>query len=262
MEIAFEAIGIEILNETAFNDLAEDVGKRGEATLLPRTNGILHGRCLKIGEGLEVWTLLYESGKGDVVYADCRPAFRARYTQKISPWILTELAEEGTAIIHGFVEDTETEVLFELQNLTEVGAKVLDEIVLRVGLCGLAYRAEIVKDDEKPFWKSYDEIALNVVQNENDWSLGGRVLAFETLRNPQSGKDLFWIYIDLGKLQLEILVNQRALQGEKLQVGAFIKADVWLQGHISQETVKRAGYEGIDWSVNPVDYWKNFRKPN
>lgn len=262
MEIAFEAIGIEILNETAFNDLAEDVGKRGEATLLPRNGGVLHGRCLKIGDGLEIWTVLYESGKGDVVYADCRPAFRARYTQKISPWILTEFTEEGTAVIHGFIEDTENEVLFELQNLTEVGTKMLDEAVLRVGLCGLAYRAEIFQRDDKPFWKSYDEIALNVIQNENDWSLGGRVLAFETLRNSQSGKDLFWIYVDLGKFQLEILVNQRALKGEKLQVGAFIKADIWLQGHISYEVAKRPNYEGIDWSVNPVDYWKSFKKLN
>ncbi len=28
MEIAFDAIGIEIKNESAFNDLAEDVGNR------------------------------------------------------------------------------------------------------------------------------------------------------------------------------------------------------------------------------------------
>jgi hypothetical protein len=32
MEITFEAIGLEIANENAFNSLAEDVGKRGEAT--------------------------------------------------------------------------------------------------------------------------------------------------------------------------------------------------------------------------------------
>ncbi|MEP6902739.1 MAG: DUF3881 family protein [Actinomycetota bacterium] len=262
MEIAFDAIGLEILNETAFNDLAEDVGKRGEVSILQRKSGVLHGRCLKFGEGLEVWTLLYESVKGEVVYADCRPAFRSRYPQKISPWILTEFAEEGEAVIHGFIEDSETEVLFQLQNLTEVSTIVLEQTTLRVGLCGLAYRAEILEKSVKPFWKSYDELTLNVVEKENDWSLCGRVIAFDTLRNSQSGSDLFWIYVDLGKLQLEILVNQRALQGEKLQIGAFIKADIWLQGHILTETAKRTGYEGVDWSIRPADFWKAFKKPN
>lgn len=262
MEIAFDAIGLEILNETAFNDLAEDVGKRGEVSILHRKSGVLHGRCLKFGEGLEVWTLLYESGKGEVVYADCRPAFRARYEQKVSPWILTESDEDSEAVIHGFIEDMETEVLFQLQNLTEVGTQVLEQTTLRVGLCGLAYRAEIVEKSGKPFWKSYDEITLNVVENENDWSLGGEVIAFDTLRNPQSGNDLFWIYVDLGGFQLEIIVNQRALHGEKLQVGAFIKADIWLQGHILSETAKQNGYEGVDWSVRPADFWKILKKPN
>src|SRR5215207_2575054 len=103
MEIAFDAIGLEIPNETAFNNLAEDVGRRGEVSFLPRKSGVLHGRCLKFGAGLEVWTLLYESGKGDVVYADCRPAFRARHAQKISPWVLTESDKDGKSVIHGFI---------------------------------------------------------------------------------------------------------------------------------------------------------------
>lgn len=262
MEIAFDAIGLEIPNETAFNDLAETVGLRGEATHLARNSGILHGRCLKFGAGLEVWTLLYESGKGEVALADCRPAFRARYGQKISPWILTEFAEEGEAVIHGFIEDTETEVLFQLQNLTEVGTPVLEQTTLRAGLCGLAYRAEIFEKPVRPYWQSYDEIALNVIENENDWSLGGRVIAFETLRNPHSGTDLFWIYADLGALRLEILVNQRALHGEKLHAGAYLKADIWLQGHILNETAGRRGYEGVDWSTSTVDFWQRFKKPN
>ena len=262
MEINFDAIGLEIPNETAFNDLAETVGLRGEVSILQRKSGILHGRCLKFGEGLEVWTMLYESGKGEVLYADCRPAFRARYAQKISPWILTEFNEEGEAVIHGFIEDSETEVLFQLQNLTEIGVSVLEEKTLRVGLCGLAYRAEISRETTEPFWKSSDEIALNVIENQNDWRLGGRVIAFDTLRNPQSGNDLFWIYVDLGELQLEILVNQRALHGEKLKIGAFIKADIWLQGHILSEKIKRQLYEGVDWSTRTVDFWNSFKKPN
>ncbi len=262
MEIAFDAIGIEITNETAFNDLAEDVGKRGEISRLTRKSGVLHGRCLKLGLGLEVWTMLYESGTGEVTYADCRPAFRARYAQKISPFILTELDEEGEVFVHGFVEDTDTEVLFELQNMTEVGAQIFEENSLRIGLCGLAYKARVSKKGEKVFWKSFDEMPSNVGISENAWSLCGKVIAFDTLRNDFSGSDLYWLYLDLGELKLEVLVNQQALKGEKLQIGGFIKADIWLQGHILRENAARSGYEGVDRSHRTVDFWKSFKRKN
>lgn len=262
MEIGFDAIGFEIPNENAFHDLAEDVGKRGEISILPRKDGVLHGRCLKFGAGLEVWTLFYESGKGEMTYADCRPAFRARYAQKVSPWALTESDEEGKSVIHGFIEDTNTEVLFQLQNLTEVGTHFLEQTTLSVGLCGLAYRAEIFDKNAESRWQSYDESAVNVIEDENDWNVAGRILAFNALRNPQSGNDLYWIYVGMGGLQLEILVNQRALRGKTPRIGAFIEADVWLQGHILNETAKRNGYEGVDWSTRPADYWKSFKKPN
>jgi hypothetical protein len=217
---------------------------------------------LKFGAGLEVWTLLYESGLGEVVYADCRPAFRARYGHKISPWVLTESDKDGTSLVHGFVEDTNTEVLFQLQNLTEVGTRVLEETTLDVGLCGLAYRAEISDESAGFHWKSYDEAALDVIEEENDWRAAGRIVAFDALRNPQSGSDLYWIYAGMGGLNLEILVNQRTLRGQKPRVGAFIEADVWLQGHILTETAKNRGYEGVDRSSSQADFWKNLRKPN
>lgn len=262
MEIAFDAIGIEIKNETAFHDLAEDVGKRGEVSRLSRKSGVLHGRCLKFGEGLEVWTILYENGTGEMFYTDCRPGFRARYSQTIAPWILTEFDEEGEAVIQGFVGSGNTEVLFALQNLTEVGARQLERTSMRVGLCGLAYRAEVLKKAEKPYWKSYDEIALNVIANENDWSLCGEVIAFDELRNPFSGNDLYWLYLNLGELKIEVLVNRRALQAKTLRVGAFIKADIWLQGHILSEDSRLSAYEGVDWSYRTVDFWKKFKRNN
>ncbi len=265
MEIAFDAIGIEIKNKAAFNNLAKDVGKRGEISRLSRKSGVLHGRCLKFGQGLEVWTVLYESGTGEIFYTDCRPGFRARYAQKISPWILTEFDEEGEAVIHGFVENGNTEVLFALQNLTETGTRIFEQNSLHVGLCGLAYRAEINDKVEPAYWKSFDEIAANIIANENDWSLGGKIIAFNALRNPFSGNDLYWLYLDLGEMKLEILVNKLALKGAKLQVGAFVKADIWLQGHIISETALSSAYEGVDWSyrtVRTVDFWKKFKKNN
>ncbi len=262
MEIAFDAIGIEITNETAFNNLAEDVEKRGEASRLTRGAGVLHGHCLKLGEGLEIWTVLYESGTGEVAYADCRPAFRARYAQKIAPWILTEVDEEGTATIHGFIENSDTEVLFGLQNLTELETRSFEQNSLQIGLCGLAYKAEILDKAEPTYWKSYDEIALNVVGEENSWSLCGRILAFESLRNPVSGSHLYWLYLDLGELKLEILVNRRLLKSEKIKVGKFIRAEIWLQGHILSDRSNSFAYEGVDWSHRTVDFWKQFKKNN
>ena len=134
-------------------------GDQGEPTQLSRRGAVLHGRCWKLGEGLEVWTVLYESGTGDIFYADCRPGFRARYTQRISPWALTEYDEEGEAVIHGYCDGTDTEVLFELQNLTEVGAAGFRAPALHVGLCGLAYRARVCERAGKARWEPLDKYA-------------------------------------------------------------------------------------------------------
>ena len=91
----------------------------------------------------------------------------------------------------------------------------MNKNTLKVGLCGLAYRAEVLKKRRKFYWKSYDEIALNVIAKENDWSLCGQIIAFQALRNPFSGNDLYWLYVDLGELKLEVLVNRRRFEGGK-----------------------------------------------
>ncbi|NJM53590.1 MAG: hypothetical protein HC846_09485 [Blastocatellia bacterium] len=207
MEIAFDAIGLEVSNEAAFDNLAENVKKRGEVSRLTRTGGVLHGRCWRIGEGLEVWTVLYQNETGDVFYADCRPGFRARFRQRISPWLMSEFAEAGEALIHGFIQDTETEVLFELQNITEVGAKNFNNNSLLVGLCGLAFRAEVVSGKQEKYWKS-EENELKA-GNENVWSLCGKILSFSSLKNPVSGSNLYWLHLDLGDFGLEVLVIKK-----------------------------------------------------
>lgn len=262
MDIAFDAIGIEITSEAAFHNLAEDARHRGEVTRLPRKKGVLHGRCLKFGDGLEVWTMLYESGSGELTYADCRPAFRARYAQKISPFIPTEFDEEGEVLIHGFIEDTETEVLFELQNLTEFGAQIFEQNSLRVGLCGLARKARIFNQSQKVYWKSFEETAESINASENSWNLCGAVVAFDSLRNDFSGNDLYWLYLDVGELKLEVLVSRRALDGQELRIGAFVKAEIWLQGHLLTENSRRFKYEGVDRTQQTIDFWKRFKKTN
>jgi len=72
--------------------------------------------------------------------------------QRISPWALTEYDEEGEAIVHGYCDGSDTEVLFELQNLTEVGAAGFRAKALHVGLCGLAYRARVCAREMTSRW--------------------------------------------------------------------------------------------------------------
>lgn len=259
MEIAFDAIGLEIPNEKAFNNLAEDAERRGEISRLPRKSGVLHGRCWRLGEGLEVWTVLYESEAGEVFQTGCRPGFRAHFRQRVNPWIMTEFDEEGEALIHGYIEDTDTEVLFELQNLTEAGARNFEQSTLTIGLCGLAYQAEVLKKREKNVWKPLGESPF---KKENDWSLCGEIISFRSLSNPFSGSDLYWVHLDLDDFELEILVNQRALSGKELFAGASLKADVWLQGHVTSESTRYSAYEGVDFSVSSADFWKKFKRLN
>ena len=45
--------------------------------------------------------------------------------------------------------------------------------------------------------------------HENDWSLSGRVIAFKPLRIRFPASELFWIHLDLERMKLEVLVNQR-----------------------------------------------------
>jgi hypothetical protein len=98
--------------------------------------------------------------------------------------------------------------------------------------------------------------------HENDWSLTGRVIAFKPLRNPLSGEDLVWIHLDLERIKLEVLVNQRALRGDSLTVGAMLEAEVWLQGHVLDEHALRSRYEGVDYSCSRSSFWSALRKRN
>jgi hypothetical protein len=262
MNATFATIGLEVPSEKAFNYLAERAGDQGEATQLNRRGAVLHGRCWKLGEGLEVWTVLYESDGGEVFYADCRPGFRARYIQTITPWALTEYDEEGEAVVHGYREGTDCEVLFELQNLTEVGPSGFRAQELHVGLCGLAYRARVRSSAGKIRWLPLDKAAPSRAAHENDWSLCGRVVACKPIKNPISGSDLYWINVDLEKMNLEILVNQRSLRGDRLVPGVMLEAEVWLQGHVLDESALRSRYEGVDFSSSAADFWARLRRRN
>ncbi len=258
----FNAIGLEIPKGKTLNDLAEDAEQRGEASVSTRSGCVLYGHCWHIGAGLEVWTILYQSGAGDVFYADCRPGFRAKHKQNLKSWSLYEDEEEGEAAVEGCLEGSGVKVFFQLQNLTEVSPKNFQQKLLRTALGGLAVRAEVSATEDGFSWKQLCTTEGNAVKEKTYWRLCGKVTAFEALRNPHSGNDLYWMNLDLNEFKLEILVSQSDLRGGKLRVGATVKADVWLQGHIVSQSTYYSNYEGIDWSARPVDCWKNFKKEN
>jgi hypothetical protein len=164
-------------------------------------------------------------------------------------------------VIHGFREGTDCEVLFELQNLTEVGPAGFAAQELHIGLCGLAYRARVRGCKAKMRWTPLEKAAPARAAHENDWSLCGRVIAFKPLRNPLSGGELFWVHLDLERIKLEVLVNRRALRGE-LAVGASLEAEVWLQGHVLDEHALRSRYEGVDHAYSRASFWSSLRRKN
>jgi hypothetical protein len=88
------------------------------------------------------------------------------------------------------------------------------------------------------------------------------VIAFKPLKNPLSGSDLYWINVDLERMKLEILVNQRALRGDCLTPGATLDAEVWLQGHVLDELALSSRYEGVDNSCSAANFWSRLKRKN
>jgi hypothetical protein len=114
----------------------------------------------------------------------------------------------------------------------------------------------------KTKWLPLDKTAPARAAHENDWSLSGRVIAFKPLKNPLSGSDLYWIHVDLEKMNLEILVNQRALRGDALAPGVTLDAEIWLQGHVLDEMALSSRYEGVDCSASLADFWRQLKRRN
>ena len=263
----FEAIGFEVADERSYNLLIEYVETNGHRTQVERGEAALHGRCWKVGDGLEIWSVLYENAT-DLYYADCRPAFRSRYVRTIGPWELIEYDEDGEAIVRGTIEGT-TDIVFELQNLTELDDSVFRELYMHVALAGIAYAARVrasPADDPSgtPLYRF--ELAERMEgfadkSCENDYVITGRVLAWRNIKNPVTAADLIWIYVDTGAIRLEVLANRRILRGQ-LKIGAEITANIWLQGHVLEEGDISARYEGVDQEYDPADFWAGLRRGN
>ncbi|HKP88326.1 MAG TPA: DUF3881 family protein, partial [Blastocatellia bacterium] len=263
----FGAIGFQITDERSYNWLIEYVDNNGARTRAQRGEATLHGRCWKISDGLEVWSVLYERD-AQFYYADCRPAFRSRYVRSIFPWELIEYDEDGEAIVRGSIEEG-PEVVFELQNLTEINTNVFRQTHLHVALAGLAYTASIAPDADSVAASKHPyrfELAESLAESaddacENDYLISGSVLAWRDLENSMTDTRLVWAYVDAGKVRLEVLVNRDALRGE-IKIGAMMTASIWLQGHVLVDADISARYEGVDREYEPGDFWNKLRRSN
>jgi hypothetical protein len=258
----FDSNGFDINDEDSYNLLVECAEASGARSVIHRGDATLHGRCWKLGDGLEVWSVLYER-KGEMYYADCRPAFRSRYVQTIQPWELIEYDEDGEAVVRGSTGPG-TGVIFELQNLTEINAHVFRETQLHVALAGLAYTARAQPSTE-PLGQRFDladqlpEMADDAC--ENDYLICGRVVAWREVMNPVTQSGLLWRYVDAGRMRLEVVINSNALLGQ-LEIGGWVAATVWLQGHVLERSEVRARYEGVDHEYETSEFWGRLRRDN
>ena len=63
-------------------------------------------------------------------------------------------------------------------------------------------------------------------------------------------------------MNLEILVNQRALRGDALAPGVTLEAEIWLQGHVLDERALLSRYEGVDSSCAAANFWTQLKRKN
>ena len=262
----FEAIGFDVVDEESYNLIAEYAETSGQRSFIHRGDATLHGRCWKLGEGVEVWSIVYDAAT-QLYYADCRPAFRSRYVRSIHPWELVEYDEDGEAIVRGRLSDG-AELVFELQNLTEVNQSAFREPKLQVAVAGLAYSAEMDSggggdtDGRAPRFYLVDSVPdLTRDSCENDYVIRGTVLSWREMQNRVTSKGLVWFHLDAGAIRVEVLVSSRVLKGEPA-IGATLNARIWLQGYVLTGSDLTARYEGVDPESEPSDFWSALRRGN
>ncbi|MFZ4984606.1 MAG: DUF3881 family protein [Blastocatellia bacterium] len=253
----FKAIGFRVNDEASYQALAREAHDRGTFTHLFRPKGILHGCCWSLGAGLEVWTMIYESPDG-TYFADCRPAFRNQQVYQFYPWEILEFEQDGEALLTGSLRangETNLELVFALQNLTELNLRRLPWREVTAAVSGLAYKARVLRPTQRRR-EQFIRVGRPVAEPaENDYQLCGPILAWRELRNQHTTSDLISIRLDLGRLNLEILVNRADLRGIP-RVGEWLTAEIWLQGYVLNEKQLESRFEGIDQRIPRPRQWR------
>ena len=256
----FRAIGFHVPDEATYNQLAETAEALGDETRIDRRGITLHGRCWRVGEGLEIWTVLRESTEG-IAYVDCRPAFRPRYVHALGPWELVEYDEEGEAVVEGRIGKGSSAVSFELQNLTELKTETFTRARLSVGMAGLAYDVRTVVDESPIGLYASDREGAAPPPSGSDYVVIGRVERSLSLANPLTGASLVWMHLNAGDVRLEVLASADAL-GDSPRPGLILEAEVWLQGYVLTDDAVNARYEGWDPEWGMSDAWGHLRRGN
>lgn len=257
----FDVIGFKLPDEASYQQLAEVARARGTPSAISRRNVIIQGYCWPIVEGVEVWTILHESKEG-VYFADCRPAFRNARTYEINAWEIIEFIEDGEALVSGRIQNMD--LIFELQNFTELNELVYNQPTLTAHLSGLCSRVKILDTEMLPNITSLSPPQTpksNHKFAENDYLLNGKILSWRKLTNPITQLKIVWLDIEIGEFRIELLVNQEQCKGT-LREGAWIAAEAWLQGYIVCSQELESKYEGRDISIPLAEHWAVLKRAN
>ncbi len=254
----FSAIGFKVTDRDSYQGLAEEAHRRGTGSRVKRDHGTMHGYCWAVGGGVEIWTVLYETREG-IFYSDCRPAFRAHHLFSLYPWEIIEYEEDGEAVARGQIVNGGPEMLFELQNITEINPADYRERPITVAIAGLAYRAQINQRAGEPTFAPLEKLNPRRKVLENDYAVRGRILSWRELQNTHTTSDLIVIDVDLDRIRLEVVVNRAELKG-RLVRGAWLSSEVWLQGHLVTDREIEMRYEGIDREASQDLIWRRFRR--
>ena len=257
----FDVIGFKLPDETSYQQLAEAARQRGTPSAISRRNAIIQGYCWSLVEGVEIWTILYESKDG-MYFADCRPAYRNSRTYEVTSWEIIEFIEDGEALVSGHIQNVD--LIFELQNFTELNELAYNQPTLTAHLSGLCSRLKVLDVNSTPQISPLSPAQNSQASNkyaENDYLLTGKVVAWRELINPMTQIKLFWLEVEVGDFRIELLVNHEQCKGI-LSEGVWISAEVWLQGYLVCPQEQQSKYEGLDISISPAEHWVVLKREN
>ena len=257
----FDVIGFKLPDEASYQQLAETARQRGTPSAISRRNAIIQGYCWPLVQGVEIWTILHESKDG-IYFADCRPAFRNVRTYEVTSWEIIEFIEDGEALVSGRIQNVD--LIFELQNFTELNESVYNQPSLTARLSGLCSRVKILDTNSAPRISPLSPAQTSPVASkyaENDYLINGKILAWRELTNPLTQIEIIWLDVQVGEFRLELLVNREQCKGTLLE-GAGIAAEAWLQGYIVCPQVQQSKYEGLDISIPLAEHWSVLKREN
>ena len=257
----FDAIGFKLPDEDTYQQLAEEARQRGTPSAISRRNAIIQGYCWPIVEGVEIWTILFESKDG-VYFSDCRPAFRNARNYEVHSWEIIEFLEDGEAMVSGRIQNVD--LIFELQNFTELNELVYNQPTLIAHLSGLCSRVKILDANATARISPLSPAQTSTTSNkfaENDYLLNGQILSWRELTNPITQVKILWLDVQVGELRIELLVNREQCRGT-LSEGMWISAEAWLQGYIVCAQEQQSKYEGLDISIPLAEHWSVLKREN